>query len=71
MELQNKLKAMEKERDQSIKKEKKLEKAASKSELQLFQRLNDMIGAVDALKGTINEADDKVVDPHNLFKEQL
>jgi len=63
VELQNKLKTMEKERDQSLKKEKKLEKAASKSDLKLFQRLNDMIGAVDALKGTINDADDKVIDP--------
>jgi predicted RNase H-like nuclease (RuvC/YqgF family) len=63
VELQNKLKTMEKERDQSLKKEKKLEKAASKSDLKLFQRLNDMIGAVDALKGTINDADDKLIDP--------
>ena len=75
VELQNKLKVVEKERDQvkgNLKKEKKdRADSTSKPDLKLLGSLNDMIAAVDTLKGTVNEADEQLIEPVKPYKDQL
>ena len=62
VELQNKLKAAQKERDIVKKKEKK-------PDLKLLNSLNDLIMEVDTLKTTINDADENLLEPVKLFKD--
>ena len=62
VELQNKLKAAQKERDIVKKKEKK-------PNLKLLNSLNDLIMEVDTLKTTINDADENLLEPVKLFKD--
>ena len=64
VELQNKLKAAQKERDIVKKKEKK-------PDLKLLNSLSDLIMEVDTLKTTINDADENLLEPVKLFKDQL
>lgn len=62
VELQNKLKAAQKERDQVKKKEKK-------PDVKLLSSLNEMIMAVEAMKMTVSDADENMVEPVKLFKD--
>lgn len=48
-----------------------MKKKEKKPDAKLLNSLNDMITAVDTLKGTINEADENLVEPVKLFKDQL